>query len=59
MFIDPCYMGPCTVLMKGEVMLVDEWYDNVPQDFIRVYLCIRIAFSEMHLGLLRIGCVRP
>jgi hypothetical protein len=25
---DPCNMGPCIIMLKHEVMAVDEWHDN-------------------------------
>jgi hypothetical protein len=32
-------MGLCIVMLKHEVMAVDEWHDNGPRDLIMVYLC--------------------
>lgn len=41
---------------EGEVILVDESYDGVIQDFIAVSLCIQIVISEMHYCFLSICC---
>ena len=46
---DRCDMGPCIIMLKHEVMAVDEWHDNGPQDLITVSLCIQIAFNKMQL----------
>ncbi len=27
-------MGPCIIMMQHEVMVVDEWHNNGPQDLI-------------------------
>ena len=36
-------MGPCMIMLKHEVMVVDEWHNNGPQGLITVSLCIQIA----------------
>ncbi len=37
---DPCSMGPCSIMLQHEVMVVDEWHNNGPQDLV-TYLCAR------------------
>jgi hypothetical protein len=37
--------GPCIIMLKHEVMMADEWYDNGPQDLVTVSLCIQIAYA--------------
>jgi hypothetical protein len=37
----------CIIMLKHEVMSVDEWHDNVPQDLITVALCIQIDINKM------------
>ena len=36
---DPHDMGPCIIMLKHEVMAVDEWHYNGPQDLVKVSLC--------------------
>ena len=48
---DPCNMGSCIIMLKHEMMAVDEWHDNGPQDLITVSHCIQIAMDEMQLCL--------
>ena len=36
-------------MLKHEVMAVDEWHDNGPQDLVTVSLCIHIAIDKMQL----------
>lgn len=55
MCTDPCDTWLYIVVLKGEVMVVDERYDNEPQDLITVSVCIQIAVDEMHMGWLFIG----
>ncbi len=31
---DPCNMGPCIIMLQHEVMVVDEWHNNGPQDLV-------------------------
>ena len=33
-------------MLKHEVKVADEWYDNGPQELIMVSLCIQIAIDE-------------
>ncbi len=47
---DPCNMGPCIIMLQHEVMVVDEWHNNGPQDLITVSLCIQNAINKMHLS---------
>jgi hypothetical protein len=35
--------------LKHEVMVVDEWHNNGPQDLVTVFLCIQIAIDKMQL----------
>ncbi len=51
---DPCNMGPCIIMLQHEVMVVDEWHNNVPQDLVTVSLCIQSAINKMHLCSLSI-----
>ncbi len=51
---DPCNMGPCIILLQHEVMVVDEWHNNGPQDLVTVSLCIQNGIIKMHLCLLSI-----
>ncbi len=46
---DPCNMGPCIIMLQHEVMVVDEWYNNGPQDLNTVSLCIQ---NDHHLCIL-------
>ncbi len=46
---DPCNMGPCIIMLQHEVMVVDEWHNNGPQDLITVSQCIQNAINKMHL----------
>ncbi len=41
-------MGPCIIMLQHEVMVVDEWHNNGPQDLITVSLCIQNAINTMH-----------
>jgi hypothetical protein len=38
-------MGPCIIMLKHEVMAVDEWHDNGPKDLIKISLFIQIAID--------------
>ncbi len=38
---DPCNMRPCIIMLQHEVMFVDEWHNNGPQDLVKVSLCIQ------------------
>ncbi len=51
---DPCNMGPCIIMVQHEVMVVDEWHNNGPQDLITVSMCIQNAINKMHLCSLSI-----
>ncbi len=46
---DPCNIGLCIIMLQHEVMVVDEWHNNGPQDFVTVSLCIQNAINKMHL----------
>ncbi len=55
---DPCNMGPCIIMLQHEVMDVDEWHNNGPQDLVTLSLCIQNAINKLHLCSLSItyGC---
>ena len=55
MCTDPCEMGLCIIILKHEVMVVDKWHDNGPQDLDTVSLCIQIAIDKMLLCLLSVA----
>jgi hypothetical protein len=42
-------MGLCIIMLKHEVIAVDEWHRNEPQDLTTVSLCIQIAIDKMQL----------
>ncbi len=42
-------MGPCIIMLQHEVMVVDEWHNNGPQDLGTVSLCIQNAINKIHL----------
>ena len=48
-------LGLCIILLKHEVMEVDEWHDNRPQDLITVYLCIQFAIDKIQLDSLSVS----
>ena len=48
-------MGLGIIVLKHEVMEVDEWHDNEPQDIVTVLLCIQIAIDKMQLCLLSVA----
>ncbi len=57
---DPCNMGPtCIIMLQHEVMVVDEWHNNEPQDRVTVSLCIQNAINKMHLCSLSIAYACP
>ena len=47
---DPCNMGPCIIMLKHEVMVVDESHDNGSQE-LTVSMCIQIAIDKMLIGV--------
>ncbi len=51
---DPCNMALCIIMLQHEVMVVDEWHNNGPQDLVTVSLCIQNAINKMHLCSLSI-----
>ncbi len=59
LFTDPCNMGPCIIMLQHEVMVVDEWRNNGPQDLVTVSLCIQNAINKMHLCSLSITYACP
>ncbi len=56
---DPCNTGLCIIMLQHEVMVVDEWYNNWPQDLVTVSLCIQNAINKMHLCSLSITYACP
>ncbi len=44
---------------EHEVMVVDEWHNNRPQDLITVSLCIQNAINKIHLCSLSITYACP
>ncbi len=52
-------MGPCIIMLQHEVMVVDEWHNNGPQDLVTVSLCIQNAINKMHLCSLSITYACP
>ncbi len=34
---DLCNMGLCIIILQNEVMAVDEWHNNGPQDHVTVH----------------------
>ncbi len=56
---DPCNMGLCVIMLQHEVMVVDKWHNNGPQDLITVSLCIQNAINKIHLCTLSITYTCP
>ncbi len=56
---DPCNMGPCIIILQHEVMVVDEWHNNGPEDLVTESLCIQNAINKMHLCSLSITYACP
>ena len=52
-------MGLCIIMLKHEMMGVDEWHDNGTQDLIMVSLCIQIAIDKMQLCLFSVAYACP
>ena len=52
-------MGPCIIMLQPEVMVVDEWHKDGPQDHITVSLCIQNAINKIHLCSLSITYACP
>ncbi len=46
---DPGNMGLWIIMLQHEVMVMDEWHNNGPQELITVSLCIQNAINKMHL----------
>ena len=47
------------IVLQHEVMVVDEWQNNGPQDLVTVSLCIQNVINKMHLCLLSITYTCP
>jgi hypothetical protein len=56
---DPCDMGLWIIMLKHEVMEVEEWHDNGPQDLVTVSFCIQISIDKMQLCSLSIAYACP
>ncbi len=56
---DPYNMGLCIIMLQHEVMVVDEWHNNRPQDLITVSLCIQNAINKIYLSSLSITYACP
>jgi len=56
-----CFQLPAIVhrSLQNEVMAVDEWHKNGPQDLITVFLYIQNAINKMHLCSLSITYACP
>ncbi len=52
-------MGPCIIMLQHEVIVVDEWQNNGPQDLVTVSLCIQNAINKMHLCSMSITYACP
>ncbi len=51
---DPHIMGLCIIMLQHEVMVVDEWHNNGPQDLVTISLCNQNAINKMDLCSLSI-----
>ncbi len=56
---DPCNMGLCIIMLQYELMIVDEWHNNGPQDLVTVSLCIQNAINKRHLCSLSAYTITP
>ncbi len=56
---DPCNMGLCIIMLQHEVMVVDEWHNNGPQDLVTISLYIQNVINKMHLCSLPITYACP
>ena len=56
---DPCDMGTCIITLKHEVMAVDDWQHNGPQDLVMVSLCNQIALDKMKLCSMSVAYACP
>ena len=56
---DPCAMGQYIIMLKHEVMPVDELYDNGPPCLIMVSLCIPIVIDKMQWCSLSVAYACP
>ena len=52
-------MGPCIIMLKHEVMVVDDWNEYGPQDLVTEALCIQIAIHKRQLCLLSAAYACP
>ncbi len=50
---------PGIIMLQHEVMVVDEWHNNGPQDLVTVSLCIQNDINKMHLCPLSIKYACP
>ncbi len=56
---DLCNMVSCIIMLQHEVIVVDEWHNNGPQDLVTVSLCIKNTINKMHLCSLSITYACP
>ncbi|ROL52195.1 hypothetical protein DPX16_6072 [Anabarilius grahami] len=52
-------MGPCIIMLQHEVMVMDVWNNNGPQDLVTVSLYIQNAINKMHWCSLSITYACP
>ena len=52
-------MGPCIIMLKHEVVVVDEWHDNGPLDQVTVSLGFQIAINKLQLCSLSVAYACP
>jgi hypothetical protein len=56
-------VGTCIIMLKHEVMAMDEWHNSGPRDLVTVSLSIQIAIDKMRLCLLSVAyacpCITP
>jgi hypothetical protein len=52
-------MGLCIIMLKHEVMAVDEWHNKCPKDLITASLCIHIDSNKMQLYSLSVAYACP
>ncbi len=53
---DPCNMGSCIIMLQHEVMVVDEWHNNGPQDLVMLSVHSK-CHHKMHLCSLSTGAL--
>ncbi len=56
---DPFNTGTCIIMLQHEVMAMDEWHNNGPQNLVTVSLWIQNAINKIHLCSLSIAYACP